>query len=232
MTEERLVLAELLEKAGDGDFLRAVAEAVLQLLMESNLEGLIGAGRYERSGERTTWRNGYCWQPWRFASDASSRRRSPRPIAIGSAPPQKGSCRATEPGLFRSDRSTGAVFRRALHRACWNSSTSPRAAPRLKAHKQKYAEIAIGLACVDEALRSDDLRVDVELPKGMSLNVYPKRKGTEERLMSEGREQQAIIESRKRSSPLGKGHNWDRSSKEMILFNPSAGFEWAMMLDW
>src|SRR6187200_2077658 len=59
MTEERLVLAELLEKAGDGDFLRAVAEAVLQLLMASDVEGLIGAGRYERSGERTTWRNGY-----------------------------------------------------------------------------------------------------------------------------------------------------------------------------
>jgi putative transposase len=58
MTEERLVLAEL-EKAGDGDFLRAVAEAVLQLLMESDVEGMIGAGRYERSGERTTWRNGY-----------------------------------------------------------------------------------------------------------------------------------------------------------------------------
>src|SRR5437764_730657 len=59
MTEERLVLAELLEKAGDGDFLRSVAEAVLQLLMESDVEGMIGAGRYERSGERTTWRNGY-----------------------------------------------------------------------------------------------------------------------------------------------------------------------------
>src|ERR1700731_2889351 len=59
MTEERLVLADLLEKAGDGDFLRAVAEAVLQLLMECDVEGLIGAGRYERSGERTTWRNGY-----------------------------------------------------------------------------------------------------------------------------------------------------------------------------
>src|SRR5437899_2307023 len=55
MTEERLVLGELLEKAGDGDFLRTVAEAVLQLLMESDVEGLIGAGRYERS----TWRNGY-----------------------------------------------------------------------------------------------------------------------------------------------------------------------------
>ena len=59
MTEERLVLTELLEKAGEGDFLRAVAEAVLQLLMESDVEGQIGAGRYERSGERITWRNGY-----------------------------------------------------------------------------------------------------------------------------------------------------------------------------
>jgi putative transposase len=59
MTEERMPLAELLEKAGEGDFLRAVAEAVLQLLMEADVEGLIGAGRYERSGERTTWRNGH-----------------------------------------------------------------------------------------------------------------------------------------------------------------------------
>jgi hypothetical protein len=59
MTEERLVLAELLEKAGDDDFLRAAAEAVLQLLMESDVEGMIGAGRYERNGDRTTWRNGY-----------------------------------------------------------------------------------------------------------------------------------------------------------------------------
>ena len=31
MTDARLPLAELLEKAGDGDFLRSVAEAVLQL---------------------------------------------------------------------------------------------------------------------------------------------------------------------------------------------------------
>ena len=59
MTEERLPLAELLAKAGDGDFLRSVAEAVLQLLMEADVDGLIGAGRYERSGERATYRNGY-----------------------------------------------------------------------------------------------------------------------------------------------------------------------------
>ena len=59
MTEDRLPLAELLAKAGDGDFLRSVAEAVLQMLMETDVEGLIGAGRHERSGERTTYRNGY-----------------------------------------------------------------------------------------------------------------------------------------------------------------------------
>jgi len=59
MTEERLALCDLLEKAADSDFLRAVAEAVLQLLMEADVEGLIGAGRYERSGERSTWRNGH-----------------------------------------------------------------------------------------------------------------------------------------------------------------------------
>ena len=58
MTEESLPLAELLAKAGDGDFLRSVAEAVVQLLMETDVEGLIGAGRHERSGDRTTYRNG------------------------------------------------------------------------------------------------------------------------------------------------------------------------------
>ena len=59
MTEDRLPLAELLAKAGDGDFLRSVAEAVVQLLMETDVDGLIGAGRHERSEERTTYRNGY-----------------------------------------------------------------------------------------------------------------------------------------------------------------------------
>src|SRR3712207_5608734 len=59
MTEDRLPLAELLAKSGDTDFLRTVAEAVLQLLMEADVEGLIGAGRYERTGERLNWRNGF-----------------------------------------------------------------------------------------------------------------------------------------------------------------------------
>ena len=50
MTEERMALAVLLQKSGDGDFLRSVAEAVLQILMETDVEGLIGAGRHERTG--------------------------------------------------------------------------------------------------------------------------------------------------------------------------------------
>jgi putative transposase len=59
MTDDRIPLAELMTKSGDGDFLRTVAESVLQIIMEADVDGLIGAGRHERSGERSTWRNGY-----------------------------------------------------------------------------------------------------------------------------------------------------------------------------
>ena len=59
MTDDRLPLAELLAKSGDEDFLRSLAESVLQIIMEADVEGLIGAGRHERSAERSTWRNGY-----------------------------------------------------------------------------------------------------------------------------------------------------------------------------
>ena len=56
---ESMALAELVQKVGEGDFLRTVAEAVLQLLMEADVEGLIGAARHERSAERLNYRNGY-----------------------------------------------------------------------------------------------------------------------------------------------------------------------------
>jgi putative transposase len=59
MTDDRMALIEALQKADDGNFLRNLAETVLQILMEADVEGMIGAGRYERSGERSTWRNGY-----------------------------------------------------------------------------------------------------------------------------------------------------------------------------
>lgn len=59
MTEERMALVERLQQSGDGDFLRSVAEAVLRILREADVEGLIGAGRRERSAERLNYQNGY-----------------------------------------------------------------------------------------------------------------------------------------------------------------------------
>ena len=48
MTKTNMDLSELLAKHDQGDFLRGIAEAVLQLIMEADVDGLIGAGRYER----------------------------------------------------------------------------------------------------------------------------------------------------------------------------------------
>ena len=59
MTDDRLPLAELMAKTGDGDFLSTVSESVLQIIIEPGVDGLNVAGRHERSGERSTWRNGY-----------------------------------------------------------------------------------------------------------------------------------------------------------------------------
>ena len=59
MTRTNMDLSELPVRQDGGDFLRAVAEAVLQLIMEADVEGLIGAGKPERADQRTTWRNGY-----------------------------------------------------------------------------------------------------------------------------------------------------------------------------
>lgn len=59
MAEDSMALIELMQKADGGDFLRSLAEAVLQLLMEADVDGLIGASRHERSTERVSYRNGY-----------------------------------------------------------------------------------------------------------------------------------------------------------------------------
>ena len=59
MTEARMALLELLQKSGPGDFLKELAELVLQRLMEFEVEGLIGAAKHERSESRLNHRNGY-----------------------------------------------------------------------------------------------------------------------------------------------------------------------------
>lgn len=52
MTDDRLALSELAAKSGDSDFLRTIAESVLQLIVEADVDGLIGAGRYGRGETR------------------------------------------------------------------------------------------------------------------------------------------------------------------------------------
>jgi transposase-like protein len=42
-----------------GKFMAEVALDYRRAAMETDIEGLIGAGRYERNGELTIWRNGY-----------------------------------------------------------------------------------------------------------------------------------------------------------------------------
>ena len=49
MTDERMPLTEPLQKAGEADFLRAVAESVLQMLMETDVEGVIAKVSARRS---------------------------------------------------------------------------------------------------------------------------------------------------------------------------------------
>ena len=60
MTEDTMTLLfDQIQASTDGDFLRAIAAHTLQRLMEFEVDSLIGAGRHERSDERTTYRNGH-----------------------------------------------------------------------------------------------------------------------------------------------------------------------------
>jgi transposase-like protein len=64
MTEDRIALQKLLEKACDADLLREMLGHVSQRLMELEVEGLCGAGPGERSPERITQRNVYRDRAW------------------------------------------------------------------------------------------------------------------------------------------------------------------------
>ena len=67
MTKPKMDLSafvgKLLEEQ-DGDTLREGIRVLSQALMESEVSGLIGAERYERSGERSSYRNGYRLRSW------------------------------------------------------------------------------------------------------------------------------------------------------------------------
>ena len=59
MTDDTVTFLDRMQKLDGGDFLRELVGAVLQKLMEHDVDNLIGAGRYERSDERATQRNGF-----------------------------------------------------------------------------------------------------------------------------------------------------------------------------
>jgi len=59
MTDENMALLALIQKSDDGDFLKTVAEAALQRIMDYDVENLIGAAPHERSPDRQTYRNGF-----------------------------------------------------------------------------------------------------------------------------------------------------------------------------
>jgi len=67
MTNPSIALVEYLRNLGadaDLDFLRESAQLLSQLVMELEVEAQIGAGKYERSDERQTHRNGYRERSW------------------------------------------------------------------------------------------------------------------------------------------------------------------------
>ncbi len=63
MARESLPFLELLDHAGGEDFLKSLAERVLEQLMEFEVTNRIGADKHERAEGRATYRNGYRERP-------------------------------------------------------------------------------------------------------------------------------------------------------------------------
>lgn len=64
MTDNRMALLEMAEKAGETDFLRDLVRQVVQELMEAEVDAHCAAGRHERNDERADQRNGYRSRRW------------------------------------------------------------------------------------------------------------------------------------------------------------------------
>jgi putative transposase len=64
MTQDRMQLSELLEKAGADDIVREMIGFVAQRLMELDVDNRCGASHGERSEARTNSRNGFRDRQW------------------------------------------------------------------------------------------------------------------------------------------------------------------------
>ncbi len=72
MTDDRIALRALVEKAPDADFLREMIGFAAERLMALEVDGLCGAAHGERSAERTNQRNGYRERAWETRAGAIS----------------------------------------------------------------------------------------------------------------------------------------------------------------
>jgi putative transposase len=70
MTDDRMAFWEHLGQQGGEDFLRSLAERVLEQLMDFEVANQSQAGRHERTEERQTYRNGYRERPPAHAAGA------------------------------------------------------------------------------------------------------------------------------------------------------------------
>jgi transposase-like protein len=65
MADHKIALADYLRQIElDPDFLREGVRVLTELLMELEVQDQIGAGRYERTADRSTYRNGYRSRTW------------------------------------------------------------------------------------------------------------------------------------------------------------------------
>ena len=70
MTQDRMQLSELLEKAGASDIVREMIGFVAQRLMDMDVESLCGAGYDEKSPQRINSHNGDRERAWDARADS------------------------------------------------------------------------------------------------------------------------------------------------------------------
>ena len=70
MTEDRIALEALIEKAPDADFLREMISFAAERLMALEVDGICGAGHGERNAARSNHRNGYRERAWETRAGA------------------------------------------------------------------------------------------------------------------------------------------------------------------
>ena len=75
MTDDRMALAELLEKGSDGDLLREMVAFMAERLMAADIEARVGAAAGERSQARENWiyEQPSCCKRFRYGGDSKAR---------------------------------------------------------------------------------------------------------------------------------------------------------------